>query len=301
MLTPLLDQWAEWLLERRFGGDAEAQRTTLRRLAAVRDRVLDNAKVSAGETLLDVGCGDGLIGFAALDRVGRDGTVIFTDVSGDILEHDRALADRMAVAGRVAFHQLSADDLSAIPDVSVDVVTTRSVLAYVGPKRRAFAEFARVLRPGGRISLYEPINRLIANEPEHEFAGYDASPVKDLAQRINVAYTRRQPLERDPMFDFDERDLMAFATAAGFGERHLELRWDVAAATPLPWATFARTAANPLAPTLEEAMGETLAPDEIERFTSHLRPLVEQGAGSFATAVAYLWATLERGSSIGSA
>jgi len=281
------------LLDRRFGGDAEARRATLLRLAPIRDRVLDNARVATGETLLDVGTGDGLIGFAALDRVGQDGTVIFSDVSTDILQHDRGLAERMAVTDRVAFHQLSADDLSAIPDASVDVVTTRSVLTYVGPKQRAFFEFARVLRRGGRISLYEPINRLIAIEPEHEFSGYEVSPVKDLAQRINVAYASRQPLEHDPMFAFDERELMAFSAAAGFRERHLELRWDIADAAPQPWETFARTAVNPLAPTLEEAMGETLTPEEIERFTSHLRPLVEGGTGSFATAVAYLWATLD--------
>jgi len=49
-----------------------------------------------------------------------------------------------------------ADDLAAIPDASVDVVTTRSVLIYVRDKRRAFGEFARVLRPGGWISIFEP-------------------------------------------------------------------------------------------------------------------------------------------------
>ena len=41
----------------------------------------------------------------------------------------------------------------------MDIVTTRSVLIYVEDKRRAFEEFFRVLKPGGRISLFEPINR----------------------------------------------------------------------------------------------------------------------------------------------
>jgi arsenite methyltransferase len=38
-------------------------------------------------------------------------------------------------------------------------LTTRSVLIYVADKAGAFREFHRVLRPGGRISLFEPINR----------------------------------------------------------------------------------------------------------------------------------------------
>jgi SAM-dependent methyltransferase len=37
-------------------------------------------------------------------------------------------------------------------------VTTRSVLIYVQHKDAAFREFHRVLRPGGRVSIFEPIN-----------------------------------------------------------------------------------------------------------------------------------------------
>ena len=38
-------------------------------------------------------------------------------------------------------HDAGADDLTGIPDASVDVVTTRSVLIYVARKEAAFAEF----------------------------------------------------------------------------------------------------------------------------------------------------------------
>jgi ubiquinone/menaquinone biosynthesis C-methylase UbiE len=285
------DQWAEWLLHRRHGGDPEALRRTLERLSAVRDRVLDNALVAAGETVLDVGSGDGLIAFGALEQVGEQGTVIFSDVSLDLLEHTRALAERLGVVERCRFIRAPAEDLAPVPDASVDVVTTRSVLAYVGPKRRAFAEFARVLKSGGCISLYEPVNRLLYPEPPHLFFGHDVTAVQDLAERVNAAYAARQSIECDPMFDYDERDLLAFAAEAGFGERHLELRVDVMPAPPQRWETFVTTAPNPLAPTLQEAMAETLAPQEIDRFTAHLRPLVERGEGTLGVAVAYLWAT----------
>jgi len=53
----------------------------------------------------------------------------------------------------------SADQLDAIEDASVDVVTARSVLIYLDDKQPAFTEMFRVLKPGGRISLFEPINR----------------------------------------------------------------------------------------------------------------------------------------------
>ncbi|MGH2534236.1 MAG: class I SAM-dependent methyltransferase [Thermomicrobiales bacterium] len=290
MAETVLDQWASWLLQRRHGGDPDELQYTLDRVARVRDRVLDNAGIADGETVLDVGTGDGLIAFGALERVGQRGTVILSDVSRDLLDHDRDLAERLGVGDRCRFVLAAAEDLASIADASVDVVTTRSVLAYVGDKRRAVAEFGRVLRPGGRISLYEPINRLCETEPPHRFAGYDVSPVLDLVVKLNLVFEQRLPAVSDPMLNFDERDLLAYVEWAGFAERHLELRVDVAPRRPQPWETFLRVAPNPLAPTLGEAMAEALTPSEAERFSIHLRPLVKRGDGTFAVAVAYLWA-----------
>jgi len=64
------------------------------------------------------------------------------------------------VLGRCEFVHASAEDLSVLEDASVDVVTTRSVLIYVPDKRRTFEEFHRVLKPGGRLSIFEPINNV---------------------------------------------------------------------------------------------------------------------------------------------
>jgi len=57
-----LDIWAQWILQRRSGGDAERVKLELINfLYPVRDKVLEHAKLAGNETLLDVGCGDGLI------------------------------------------------------------------------------------------------------------------------------------------------------------------------------------------------------------------------------------------------
>src|SRR6266508_866732 len=123
--SPILDRWARWLLERRHGGDPEALRRTLEYLWPVRDRVLANATVREGDVLLDVGCGDGLIGFGALERVGARGRVIFSDVSDDLLAHVERIARDTAVIDRCRFVHADAADLALIGDASVDVVTTR--------------------------------------------------------------------------------------------------------------------------------------------------------------------------------
>src|SRR5947209_10171389 len=130
------DRWAEWLAERRFGGDSEIRAEALARLAETRDRVLDRADLHEGETLLDVGCGEGLSGFGALER--GAGTVIFSDVSADLLDFCREAAADLGVLDRCSFVEAAAEDLGSIRDGSLDVVTTRSVLIYVKDKAAAF-------------------------------------------------------------------------------------------------------------------------------------------------------------------
>ena len=292
MTEPVRDRWAEWLLERRFGGDAGQRKAFLEGLLPWRERILKNAAVREGETLLDVGAGDGLIAFGALDLVGEGGRVIFSDISQDLLDHARNLAEEMGVVDRCEFLLAAADDLSALGDASVDIATTRSVLIYVEDKRRAFEEFHRVLKPGGRLSIFEPINRFCWPEPEGRFLGFDVEPVSALARKVRAVFERASGDET--LIDFDERDLLAFAERAGFGDVELDLHAEIHQAGSLPWGTrsswdvFVQSSGNPCAPTLAEAMDEALTPEERARFEGHLRSLFDARAGTSRSAVAYL-------------
>ena len=283
------DIWSQWLLKGRFGGDPERMKKMLDRLYPVRDKVLSQIHLKAGETLLDVGCGDGLIAFGALEKF-DECRVIFSDISEDLLRHSESLAREMNVQERCRFVRASAEDLSVLPDASVDALTTRSVLIYVSGKQQAFREFHRVLKDGGELSIFEPINRFGFPEPLDRFEGYDVTPVIDLSEKLKALYLRIQPLDTDPMGDFDERDLIAQAEKAGFSEIHLELQAWVQPHESADWSAFLNTALNPKIPTLAEAMQEVLTPAETERFTTHLRPLVEARQGVHRLAVAYLWA-----------
>jgi ubiquinone/menaquinone biosynthesis C-methylase UbiE len=278
-------------LERRFAGDAAAMQAALTNyLYPWRDKILHHADLQQGEILLDVGCGDGLVAFGALEKV-KTSRVIFSDISQDLLDHSQALAQEMGVLDRCHFVRASAEDLSLIEESSVDVVTTRSVLIYVSAKQRAFQEFHRVLKSGGRMSIFEPISRFAYPEPSHVFEGYDVLPVAEIAQKLKALQERIQPSDTDPMTDFDERDLVSYAEEAGFNEIHLELKIEIKPIPePMTWEQFLHYAANPKVPTIEEAMREVLTPEEIDMFTLHLRPLVEQGQGTMRGALAFLWA-----------
>jgi len=74
------DIWAEWLAVHRCGGDPDVRRRMLEETQAFREEVLDRAELVEGETLLDVGCGEGLIGFGALERGAAH--VVFSDILG---------------------------------------------------------------------------------------------------------------------------------------------------------------------------------------------------------------------------
>lgn len=284
------DRWHRWLLDVRHGGDTGYRDQMMSELHRVRDEVLDRAELQPGDTMLDVGTGDGLIGFGALGRLGSGGRVIFSDISRDLLDHCQAVAAQAGQLSRCGFVLAPADNLAALRDSSVDVVATRSALIYVADKAAAFAEFRRVLRPGGRISLFEPINVLMRGCGSL-FFGYDVSPVAEIAAKLNALFAAIQPPGIDPMVDFDDRDLVRLAEQAGFADVQLDLQITVRARRPAaPWDRFLRQSGNPNLPPLAEMLENALSPAELAAFTAHLRPLVEAGLGESRKAVAYLTA-----------
>jgi ubiquinone/menaquinone biosynthesis C-methylase UbiE len=246
--------------------------------------------------VLDVGAGDGLIAFGAMPLVEESGRVVFCDVSQDLLDHCRNAAKELGVAERAEFVSAAAEDLSPIPDGSVDVVTTRSVLIFVQRKDAAFREFHRVLRPGGRVSIFEPINNYFPQDTDY-FSGFDAHSVRDLVEKIWVSegwVAANHP--KDPMMNFNERDLLRHAEAAGFAEVHGELVIDVEPGTWVEdWDRLLGTSPNPNARTTAEAIAAALTREEAERFEAHLRPLVDAGRGLMRSAFAYLWAVKSTG------
>lgn len=285
--TSSVDRWAEWLLRDRHAGDPQKLRATLEELTPIRDKVIENAGLREGDVALDVGAGTGMIAFAALERIGPAGRVIFLDASEALLNHCRTVAEDVGLDAQCDFVLGSADDLAAIADASVDVVTTRSVAMYVAAKDQVFREFHRVLRPGGRVSMYERINCFSLPEPASLFWGFDATPIQDLILRVR---TLVEPPEYDVMMNFDERDLMAHAERAGFAEVHLEYHAKVTPREPMDWHALLSGAQPPPGTTLAQAIAHSLAPDEADRFVAHLRPLVEAGSGTRRWATAYLWA-----------
>ncbi|WP_250008328.1 class I SAM-dependent methyltransferase [Actinoplanes sp. M2I2] len=282
------DEWTRWLLTRRDGGNAALRAEHASALEVFRDEVLDRASLAPADTVLDVGAGTGLIAFGALERLGPDGHVIFSDVSEAGLEECRK---RAGGDPRCSFLHAPAEDLSALPDASVDVVTTRSVLIYCDHKAEAFREFFRVLRPGGRLSVFEPVNRFLLEHRPDSLFGLRDPEVADLLAKVVAVYRDGARRGENPMTDFDERDLLRWVAEAGFDGVEVDYRaqLDVPAEPIGDWAARKDAAPNPLAPTYGEAMTMALSEDERERLDTRMTQLAQSGTPTRRTlATAYI-------------
>ena len=287
-----VDIWARWVLYGRFRGDEDRAKQVLSALLPIRERILDHADLKENDLLLDVGCGDGFIAFGALQRV-PNLHALFLDISPALLQRARTVAHREGVLSRCHFLVGSATAIP-LPEAHVDVVTLRSVLIYVKNKARAFREFYRVLKPGGRLSLFEPVHTFaLKYDRPTTFRGYDVTPIVDLVDKIKAVYRRLQPPGQDPMLDFDERTLWRLAEEAGFTHLHLAFHVDREPGPPENWENFLHVPRNPRIPPLARVLEEVLTPQERERFERHLRPQVEAGKRLQVQAVTYLWARKE--------
>lgn len=153
------DIWRSWLAEGRQRGLDESGRERMQRtLSGIRDRVLRLAKIQPGERVLDVGAGTGLISLSARTSVRPTGRVTAMDISESALRTWREPAADITEGCPV--DQVTADAQS-LPLASgvFDVALARSVLMYLQDRRAAVQEIVRVLRPGGRVVLFEPVNQ----------------------------------------------------------------------------------------------------------------------------------------------
>jgi arsenite methyltransferase len=278
------DKWSKWVVQTRFGNGkyAEGAFEALKRL---RDTVLEKAQAKAGMTLLDVGAGDGLVAFGALDRLGPTGRVILADISEPLVERARAAAGQMDVLQQYSFVKASAEDLSAITDESVDIVTTRSVLIYVADKARAMREFYRVLKCGGRIALFETVHLPKLERAGEKWPGVGwgvfsselLEPISDLVARYMEQLAPAKQAAAS-MAQSDHFDYLHLCEDVGFTGIEVELHLH-SHKVKGKLETFMNQSPNPHFPTPAEHMGKIFTPEERQRFLDHMRPLVEQELG----------------------
>ena len=134
--------------------DALVTALTFGRGRAFREGTLDFARVSAGERVLDVGCGTGDLALGAKRRVGAEGTVHGIDAGEEMIGRARQKALRQGLD--VTFEVAAAQALP-FPDGAFDLVLCTLVIHHLpkDARRQAIAEMRRVLRPEGRLLILD--------------------------------------------------------------------------------------------------------------------------------------------------
>ncbi|MFJ6615106.1 class I SAM-dependent methyltransferase [Streptomyces sp. NPDC091289] len=146
-----------------------------RLLSGIYRRAADDVcRAPQGALVLDIGTGPGRL-LLDIARRRPDLRPHGVDVSASMTERARHNMREHGYGDRVTIHLAEAGALP-LPDASADAVVSTLSMHHWADVPEAVTEMARVLRPGGRIVIYdfratsdEPLNRTVAARPE--FAG----------------------------------------------------------------------------------------------------------------------------------
>ena len=114
-------------------------------------RTLSAMALRRGESVLDAGCGTGLLLEQEALAVGNEGCAEGVDFSEDMLERASARCVDMPQV------HLQQGNIETLPfeDASFDAASCTQTLLYVNNLDKALRELHRVLKPGGRIAVLE--------------------------------------------------------------------------------------------------------------------------------------------------
>ena len=169
--------------------------------------LVETARLAAGERVLDVACGTGVVARAAAERVGRGGRVVGIDLNPGMIAVAQSLP---AIDGApIEWLERSALDLG-LEDASFDVVLCQQGLQFFPDKAVALREMRRVLAGNGRLALGVWNNVGLYNTAVSgalaQFVG------SDVAARFNAS-------RKTPTAD----ELRQLATEAGFSNAEVRV------------------------------------------------------------------------------
>lgn len=109
------------------------------------------ARITPGDTVLDLGSGAGNDAFIVRSILGETGTIIGVDITEAMVERARTNNAKRGFQNV----EFVLGDIESLPlaSESVDVVLSNCVLNLVPDKTKAFSEIYRVLKAGGRFSI----------------------------------------------------------------------------------------------------------------------------------------------------
>jgi len=156
--------------------------------------VVELAALSAGEQVLDVGCGTGSLAVALKMSAGPTGSVHGIDASQEMIEVARRNASK---AGAEMNFQVGLGEAIPFPDGTFDLVVSQLAIHHLPDdlKQSAFREMHRVLRSGGRCLVvdFEPPKSVAARLVGRMVVGSGMMRINVTEYRVlleNAGFTR---------------------------------------------------------------------------------------------------------------
>jgi ubiquinone/menaquinone biosynthesis C-methylase UbiE len=177
--------------------------------ASMAERLVELADVNAGERVLDVACGTGIVARAAARRVGSSGQVVGIDVNEGML----AVARRVSSSLRPAIDWRQGD-AAALPlaDGGFDAVLCEQAFQFFPDRPKVLREMRRVLVPRGRavLAVLRPLRFSPAYVPVAEALARHVGP-------------EAGAMMRSPFPDWDREQLRAMVREGGFSDVHVRV------------------------------------------------------------------------------
>ena len=119
-------------------------------------RLLSAAEITATDRVLDVGCGLASLLIALAERIPFQSPAVGIDVSEELIQQAAREVRRAGLEDRITVLASRATRLP-FADGAFDVVFSSHVIKHLDDQAvgEAFAEIARVLKPGGRFLFWE--------------------------------------------------------------------------------------------------------------------------------------------------
>ncbi len=162
------------------------------RFMAMTADYLEAADIDAAEQVLELGSGTGVVSRWIGARATFSGRVLGTDLSPFLVAKARRLAEEEGLADQVFFETANAGALR-FDDSSFDVVIAHTLLSHVDDPSAILAEAARVLRPGGRVGVFDGDYASVTFEEEDP---EDAQ--RNSALRVQALFTQPRVMRRLP-------------------------------------------------------------------------------------------------------
>ncbi len=114
------------------------------------EKMLEMAHITTGHRVLDVAAGAGEQSITTARKVGPSGFVLATDISPNILEYAKQMAQQAGLSN-IETKVMDGENLT-LGDETFDAVISRVGLIYFPDQQKALKEMLRVLKPGGKVA-----------------------------------------------------------------------------------------------------------------------------------------------------